>query len=81
MDKKRNYYTPAQKRAQEKYHREKLSQVRFWVKKEEKIAIQQEAEAQGMSMKRFIAQAINAMAGRQLISSVDSDDDPASPSD
>ena len=74
MEKKRNYYTPAQKRAQEKYHREKLSQVRFWVKKEEKVAIQQEAEARGMSMKRFIAQAINAMAGKELVSSADEDD-------
>lgn len=77
MEKKRNYYTPAQKRAQEKYHREKLSQVRFWVKKEEKIAIQQAAEAQGMSMKRFIAQAINDMAGKQLISCQDDEPDEA----
>lgn len=75
MEKKRNYYTSAQKKAQEKYHREKLSQVRFWVKKEEKVAIQQEAEAHGMSMKRFIAQAINDKAGKQLISWQD-DEEP-----
>ena len=75
MDKKKNYYTPAQKRAQQKYQKEKLSQVRIWVKKEEKIAVQQEAEARGMSMKRFIAQAINTMAGKELISCADSDDE------
>ena len=79
MDKTKNYYTPAQKRAQQKYQKEKLSQVRFWVKKEEKIAVQQEAEAHGLSMKRFIAQAINTMAGKQLISSADLDDDQDKP--
>ena len=73
MEEKKNYYTPARKRASDKYHKEKLSQVRIWVKKEEKIAVQQEAEAHGMSMKRFIAQAINTMAGKQLISSADDD--------
>ena len=81
MDEKRNYYTPARKKASDKYHRERLAQVRIWVKKEEKIAIQQEAEAHGMSMKRFIAQAINQMAGKQLISSADSDDEQEAPSD
>ena len=75
MEKKRNYYTPAQKRAQAKYNKEKLSQVRFWVKKEEKLAIQQEAKAHGMSMRRYIAQAINTMAGQQLISLQDSGDE------
>ena len=75
MENKKNYYTPAQKKAQAKYQKEKLSQVRFWVKKEEKIAVQQEAEAQGMSMKRFIAKAVNEMAGRQLISLADDEDD------
>ena len=76
MEKKKTYYNERQNKANQKYQKEKLSQVRFWVKKEEKIAIQQEAEAQGMSMKRFIAQAINTMAGKQLISSADSDDEP-----
>ena len=75
MDKKRNYYTPAQKRAQEKYHKEKLAQVRFWVKKEEKAAIEEAAKAQGMSMKRYIAKAINDMAGKQLVSFADDEDE------
>lgn len=79
MEKKKTYYSQRQNKANQKYQKEKLSQVRFWVKKEEKIAIQQEAEAHGMSMKRFIAQAINQMAGKQLISSADSDDEQGEP--
>lgn len=75
MEKKKTYYNERQNKANQKYQKEKLSQVRFWVKKEEKTAIQQEAEAQGMSMRRFIAQAINSMAGKQLISSSDSDEE------
>lgn len=75
MEKKRNYYSPAQKRAQEKYRKEKLAQVRFWVKKEEKTAIEQEAKARGLSVKRFIAQAINDAAGKQLVSWQDSDEE------
>lgn len=75
MDRKTDYYTPARKRASEKYHREKLAQVSIWVKKEEKAAIQEEAKAQGMSMKRFIAKAVNDMAGRQLISFADDEEE------
>ena len=71
MEKKKDYYTPARKRASEKYHKEKLEQISIWVKKGEKAAVQEAAKAQGMSMKRFIAQAINTMAGKQLISSSD----------
>ena len=76
---KKTYYNQRQNKANQKYQKEKLSQVRFWVKKEEKIAVQQEAEARGLSMKRFIAQAINTMAGKQLISSADVDDDQDRP--
>lgn len=75
MEKKKTYYNQRQNKANQKYQKEKLSQVRFWVKKEEKIAIQQEAEAHGMSMKRFIAQAINDAAGKQLVSWQDSDEE------
>ena len=81
MEKKKTYYSQRQNKANQKYQKEKLSQVRFWVKKEEKTAIQQEAEAQGMSMKRFRAQAINTMAGKQLILCADDDDEASSPSD
>ena len=78
MDKRTNYYTPARKKANDKYRKEKLTQIRIWVKKEEKVAVQLEAEARGLSMKRFIAQAVNSMAGKELISSADSDDEPSS---
>ena len=75
MEKKKTYYNQSQNKANQKYQREKLDQVRFWVKKEEKTAIQEEAKAQGMSMKRFIAKAVNDMAGRQLISFADDEEE------
>lgn len=75
MDETKGYYTPASKKASEKYHKEKLEQVVFWVKKGEKDAIKTAAKEHGMSMKRFIAQAVNTMAGKQLISLQDNDDE------
>ena len=68
MEKKKTYYNQRQNKATQKYQQEKLSQVRFWVKKEEKVAIQEEAQAHGMSMKKFISQAINMMVEKQLVS-------------
>ena len=68
MEKKKSYYNQRQNKANQKYQKEKLSQVRFWVKKEEKIAIEQEAKARGLSVKRFVSQAINDAAGKQLVS-------------
>ena len=75
MDKKINYYTPARKRASEKYRKEKMEQISFWVKKGEKDAVKEAAKEHGMSMKRFIAQAINDAAGKQLVSLQDSDEE------
>lgn len=75
MEKKKSYYNQRQNKANQKYQKEKLSQVRFWVKKEEKIAIEQEAKAQGLSMKRFIGQAINDAVGKQLVSWQESDEE------
>lgn len=79
MSEKRSYYTEVQKKATRKYQKEKAEQVRFWVKKGEKALLQEEAKAQGMSMRRFIVQAVNTMAGRQVISSADSDEEPEEP--
>ena len=75
MEKKKSYYNQRQNKANQKYQKEKLSQVRFWVKKEEKKAIEQEAKAQGLSMKRFIGQAINDAVGKQLVSWQESDEE------
>ena len=72
---KKTYYNERQNKANQKYQKEKLSQVRFWVKKEEKAALQQAAESRGLSMKRFISQAINDMAGQQLISCSDNEEE------
>lgn len=75
MEKKKSYYTPASNKASQRYQQKHLSQVRFWVKKEEKIAIEQEAKARGLSVKRFIGQAINDAAGKQLVSWQESDEE------
>ena len=75
MAKKIDYYTPARKRASQKYQKEKLAQIRIWVKKGEKAVVQEEAQAQGMSMKRYIALAVNTMAGKQLIAISDDEEE------
>ena len=76
MEKKVNYYTPARKRASEKYRKEKMEQISFWVKKGEKDVVKEAAKAHGMSMKRFIAQAINDKAGKQLVSWQEDEEEP-----
>ena len=68
MEKRTSYYTPSRKKASEKYHKKNLEQISFWVKKGEKDAVKEAAKEHGMSMKRFIAQAINDAAGKQLVS-------------
>lgn len=75
MEKKKTYYNQRQNKATQKYQKEKLSQVRFWVKKEEKAAIQEEAKAHGMSMRRYIAQAINTVSGKQLVAIADDEEE------
>ena len=61
------YYNESSKRAAMKYAQEKLDMVRFRVRKEEKQDLQAEATASGVSLRRYIIEAINAKAGRELI--------------
>lgn len=60
-------YTKAQNIATQKYQEAKLEQVRFWVQKGEKAALQEEARKQGQSMAQYLIQAINQRAERQLL--------------
>ena len=62
-------YTEAGYRAAQKYIKENLEEVRFRVKKGEKQRVKAEAEAerQGVSMAKYIIQAINDKAGKQLL--------------
>ena len=61
-------YSEAQNRATQKYIKENLEEVRFRVKKGEKLALQTAAKQAKMSMAQYIIQAINEYAGMQLLS-------------
>ena len=54
------------------YEKEHLEQVNIRVRKEEKTALQEEAENKGLSMRQYIIDAINEKAGRIIISTRES---------
>lgn len=60
-------YSEAQKRATMEYMKKNLEEVRFRVKKGERAALQEEAKANGLSMSQYMIQAVNAKAGRQVL--------------
>lgn len=60
-------YTDAQNKATQKYIKENLEEVRFRVKKGEKIVLQAAAKEAGQSMAQYVIQAINERAGHQLL--------------
>lgn len=66
-------YSQAQNKATQKYIKENLEEVRFRVKKGERAAIKQEADANGQSMAQYIIQAVNERARRQILTPTDSD--------
>lgn len=66
MDKPK-YYNEARNKAAQKYIAANLEEVRFRVKKGEKANIQEAARQNGQSMAQFIVKAINAAAGKQII--------------
>lgn len=66
-------YSQAQNKATQKYIKENLEEVRFRVKKGERTAIKQEADANRQSMAQYIIQAVNERAGRQILTPTDSD--------
>ena len=55
-----------------KYQKENLEQVNLKMFKEEKTALQEEAENKGLSMRQYIIDAVNEKAGRIIISTRES---------
>lgn len=66
-----SYYCESAKRVAMKYTQEKLGTVRFRVRKEEKQDLSAEAAASRVSLRRYIIEAINAKAGREMIECAD----------
>lgn len=60
-------YSEAQKRATMAYMKKNLEEVRFRVKKGERVSLQAEAKANGMSMAQYLIQAVNEKAGHQIL--------------
>ena len=58
-DNKKPRYTPAQKKAAEKYLHESVEDVRIRVPKGQKAIIKSHADGQGESMNQFVIRAIN----------------------
>lgn len=52
-EEKRSRYTEAQNRATQKYQKENLEQIRFWVKKGEKAKYKEAADSAGLSIAKF----------------------------
>lgn len=59
MSEKKTYYTEAKKRANEKYLKESVEDVRIRVPKGQKALIKAHAEQQGESMNQFVIRAID----------------------
>lgn len=60
-------YTDAQRKATQKYIKENLEEIRFRVKKGERARLKEEAGKNRQSMAQYIIQAINAKAGKQVL--------------
>lgn len=55
-----------------KYQKENMEQVNLRVFREEKIALQEAAKNKGLSVRQYIIDAVNAKAGRVIISTRES---------
>ena len=58
-EEKKSRYTPAQKKAAEKYLKESVEDIRIRVPKGIKAIVKAHAEQQGESMNQFVIRAIN----------------------
>ena len=58
-EEKKSRYTPAQKKAVEKYLKESVEDIRIRVPKGKKAIVKAHAEQQGESMNQFVIRAIN----------------------
>ena len=57
-EEKKSRYTPAQKKAEEKYLKESVEDIRIRVPKGKKAIVKAHAEQQGESMNQFVIRAI-----------------------
>ena len=58
-EEKKSRYTPAQKKAAEKYLKESVEDIRIRVPKGKKAIVKAHADQQGESMNQFVIRAIN----------------------
>lgn len=62
-------YTKEQGKATMRYKEKKLEEVRISIRKGGKQALREAADAAGLSMAEYVCDAVNAKAGRKIISS------------
>lgn len=70
------YYNEARNRASQRYNSAHLEQVNFRIRKGEKALLQAEASANGMSMSQYLVTAVNAFAGKQLLTPPNKEPEP-----
>ena len=68
MEEKKSRYTQAQNRATQKYQRDNLEQVRFWVRQGEKQKYVDAAASMGLSMAQFFINAADDYIERETVS-------------
>lgn len=64
---KKTRYNQSQNKSTQKYLAVNMEQIRFWVKKGEKENVKADADGRGMSMARYLINAVNAYAGKQIL--------------
>ena len=69
MDSKPKYYNEKRNEAAQKYHKNHMEQLAVRVYKGGRDELQRVAKEAGMSMVEYICEAVNARAGRLVISS------------
>lgn len=83
MTDKPKYYNEVRNKASQRYNSAHLEQVNFRVRKGEKAVLQAEASARGMSMSQYLVNAVNAYAGKQVLTppNIASNTDEPAPDD
>ena len=71
MTERKPRYSQSQNRATQAYQDKNLEQVRFWVQKGERDVLKTVADEEGVSMAAYLVRAVNAYAGRQLLTPSD----------
>lgn len=68
-------YTEAQGKATQRYKQKNLEELRVTIRKGGKIALKEAAKAAGLSVAEYVCDAVNAKAGRPLITSKKADEE------